>query len=422
MNRSQAILTALTLTFAAAPGCHGPDHATQRDQSTEKWNEVRADFKLQLARELFTDGLLEDTERECRDILRIEPANAKALELLAEVQIELGKSASAIKTIQTARAAGADDAMFDYLTGVVHEQRGHAREAAEAYLRAVKQDPSRFEFLSAATEALVALDKPQWALELLRENEHACDRAADLARLEAHLLARSGDRIEAARAFDRAGSTGDASTVTALARADQHIRAGEFRQAIALLEPLMKNPKVANLAARDLGMCYLQAGRHADALDTLRAASAPADASRAQEDRIALVEAALLTGDLVTAGTTLETLRTETGSAPAIARLRAAYLWKRGDHARARNLLYDLLAANPEDIDAQCLLGEVLTSMGQTAAARETFEQALQLDPTNAWARQAIAKIARNEPSKRDLSPDDPATTTESPRLTNAGR
>lgn len=425
MNRPNPLLTVLALTLACAAGCHAPNHAAQRAQTTEKWNEVRADFKLQLARELFDDGLLEETQRECRDILRIEPKNAPALELLAEVQVELGKSASAIKTIQTARASGADSPMFDYLTGVVHEQRGHAREAAEAYLRAVKRDPSRFEFLSAAAEALVALDKPQWALELLRENEHACDRAADLARLEAHLLARSGDRQEAARAFDRASSGSGAVTVTALARADQHIRTGEFRQAIALLEPLMKDPEFANLVRRDLGMCYLQTGRSADALDRLRAATASADTADAQRDRIALVEAALLTGDLVTAGTTLETLRTQRGSAPDIARLRAAYFWKRGRHTLARDLLYDLLAANPDDIDAQCLLGEVLTSMGNSAGARETFEQALQLDPTSAWARQAIAAIARNQPkqpNERDPNPADPASTTEPARLTNAGR
>ena len=66
--------------------------------------------------------------------------------------------------------------------------------------------------------------------------------------------------------------------------------------------------------------------------------------------------------------------------------LLAATHWKRGDLAGAESGLDGILNTNPADVDAWCLMGEVLYGLDRIEESRTAFERALDLDPECRWA------------------------------------
>src|SRR5207253_1877743 len=73
----------------------------------------------------------------------------------------------------------------------------------------------------------------------------------------------------------------------------------------------------------------------------------------------------------------------------------ATALLERGNLAEAADNAANLLADGPTDSDAHELMGRVRASQGNVEAARREFEQALQLSPDNALARQELAMLVR---------------------------
>jgi hypothetical protein len=60
----------------------------------------------------------------------------------------------------------------------------------------------------------------------------------------------------------------------------------------------------------------------------------------------------------------------------------------------AEQLNRQLLAAFPEDVDANNRLGKALTELGRYAEARAAYTRALELDPANAIARKNLTRLA----------------------------
>jgi tetratricopeptide (TPR) repeat protein len=75
--------------------------------------------------------------------------------------------------------------------------------------------------------------------------------------------------------------------------------------------------------------------------------------------------------------------------------------WRRGRLAEAAAELYDLLQNAPNDLDARCLLAEVLSEQKRYKAARAQFERALEIDPTCAWASQGLKELKRADVPRR---------------------
>ncbi len=80
---------------------------------------------------------------------------------------------------------------------------------------------------------------------------------------------------------------------------------------------------------------------------------------------------------------------------PEVWLVRAALHWKRGRLDSAAADLYDVLKNEPGNVDAHCLLAEVLAARKRISTAREHFEKALKIDPRCAWAAQGLRRLAR---------------------------
>jgi Tfp pilus assembly protein PilF len=73
--------------------------------------------------------------------------------------------------------------------------------------------------------------------------------------------------------------------------------------------------------------------------------------------------------------------------------VRAVIQWKRGELTAAAASLRDVLAFRPDDVEAHCLMAEVLLAQHQNEPARRHFEQALQIDPNCTWASLALQSL-----------------------------
>jgi Flp pilus assembly protein TadD len=108
-------------------------------------------------------------------------------------------------------------------------------------------------------------------------------------------------------------------------------------------------------------------------------------------------KAALAAGDIMLALETSDAARRQAPDDPEVRFIRAVVLWKRGQFATLAADLYDLIQNNPDDVEAHCLLGEVLRAERKFLAARSHFETALEVNPACAWAKEGLRSLRRAE-------------------------
>jgi len=172
------------------------------------------------------------------------------------------------------------------------------------------------------------------------------------------------------------------------------VRVGRCSEALALLRPLVgaAGESEGGAVRRGVATCYLALG------DPKSAERVLIDYARRRTDdghaQLLLAQAALETNDLLTASRASGLAEQSSPGRPAIALLRAAVQWRRNEYAAAAETLYQLLEKAPSNVEAYCLLGEVLRVQGQEDAAQDCFQRALRLDPKSAWALQASSAFS----------------------------
>jgi predicted Zn-dependent protease len=144
-----------------------------------------------------------------------------------------------------------------------------------------------------------------------------------------------------------------------------------------------------------LAACHLSLNDPLSARDVLidYARSHPRDGAA----QLLLAKAAMATDDLVTATRAIDLAERWGSSHSDIGFVRAAIQWRWGNTDEALDTLDDLLEANPHDVDAQCLRGEVLASQQRVEESANAFYRALQIDPTNSWAAAGLAEMEAAE-------------------------
>ena len=336
-------------------------HADQL-QAEQRWNHVRGRVKHQLAEQQYESGLFDEAVLTVSESLALNPAQVDAYVLLARAYLELGKPASAQQTLDAARQAGLESADLVYTEGVVLEQRDEFETALGKYHRAQTLDPANVDYLVALAECLVATDRTAEALALLNQHANQVDEDATISALAAHIAALMGKSEDAANRFRRSirpeGSTSLIAEELGLLLA----RSGRCFEALTVLQPLLDNAVEApatGAVRRAAATCFLAVSDPDSAKDVLAAyARVHPDDTSAQ-----------------------------------LLLAKAAIQWKRGDFAAAAASLHDVLAHRPDDIEAHCLMAEVLLAQHKNESARRYFQKALQLNPKCTWASRALESL-----------------------------
>lgn len=385
LNRwARLMFTGVTVGLAS---CATTTHEEAKIQAEQRWNQVRGRVRHQLARQQCEGGLFEEAVGTLTEALALDPAQPDAYVMLAQANLELGRHASAERALDMARQAGLVSPDLIYMQGVILEQREDLEAALEFYGKARALDPSNVDYLVAEAECLVARGRAPEALALLDNHARRLEDRGTSSTLAAHIAVLLGD-VDGAAAWFRevAAPVGE----VALAAEELGLllaRAGRHEEALALLEPLLdqdRGPQVGGAARRALATCYLVRGDPTAAKRVLAeyVTGHPADAPA----QLLLAKAAIAAGDLLTALVAIDAAERHAPNRPEVKFVRAVVQWRRGDLVGAAAALRSVLTLTPDDVDAHCLMAEVLAAQHEKEAARRHFSRALEIDPQSAWA------------------------------------
>ena len=386
------------ILLLAVTGCKTPTHTEAKVQAEQRWSQVRGQVKLQLARQQFDRGLFEDTIKTLKEATTLDPTSAESYALLAKSNLELGKSTTADQVLDAAAKLGLVSAELHYLQGVVLEQRNELDSALSQYVKARTLDSSKIMYLLAQIETLVALNRPGEALALADASANQFDDEASLAVLGARITALMGDAEGALRRFQHPAIQSAGSRVATEELGSLLASHGHCSEAIRILQPLCDpgapgadGLKVSAGARRSLAQCYLEGNEPQLAIGVLlvHAADNPGESA----SQLLLAKAALAGGEYMAALQAIEQARrvNRNSTSPEIELLLAMTHWRRGDLAGAQSVLDQVLSANPGDVDAWCLMGEVLQSLDRNEESRAAFERAIDLEPGCRWAKDHLS-------------------------------
>lgn len=390
----------LTLVIIAATvlgtGCATVPMSEATDQAHQRWDRMRGRVQLQLAEQEFRAGLFDDAAKTALESIALDPTSPGPYVVAVMAQLERGKPASAQELLAEADRMEVASTELSYLTGVLLEQRGELADALALYRRARTLQPKSVDYLVAEAECLVALGRSAEALALLDESVDGVDERGTVHALAAHIAALNHSTKEALRRYGKAVAAGANDRVIAEEMGRLLVEAHRWEEALAVLEPLDVESDDAgtNGAVRKaLAKCHLALGDGLSAKRLLKdfALRHPADAPA----QLLLAKASLAAGDIVTALRAIDAARQYAPDWPEVWFVRAAIHWKRGSFPSAASDLFDVLANDPRDIEAHCLLAEVLGAQKHIEAAKEHFHRALELDPECAWAAAGLKALTR---------------------------
>jgi len=221
-------------------GCASAGMRQQRQEAQMHWNHVRAQIKLQLARQQYNDGHPKDTAHTAREVLSLDPATREAYLLLTRSYLETGDLLEAKRSLELAEQAGQTGAAFIYLHGVIAERRGELDQALNDFRLANEQDPANLDYLVSRVRCMVACGAPDAALQLVLKAGKDINNDGTIETLAAWIATLIGNTDSAMDSF-RSAIRATGSPSLTLDYAMLLIEEGRYTEARVLLEPLLSD-------------------------------------------------------------------------------------------------------------------------------------------------------------------------------------
>ncbi len=375
--RSAIALMATVFVAVWLAGCGDlklapPDN---KEAARQHWVQVRARMKLQLAREHLRTGRLAEAETQLRDILSLDPKCGPGHVLAARLALEKGDLAAARSALGSAIELGGESEETDYLLGVLAEWSGDLTGALGHFRRASQRGSPSVECLVAECEVLVALGRPDEALDLIEKHRGDFPGNQAICTLEGDIRTLRGQYAEAADAYRRVALAAPADVQAQIQFGAALARCGRYDEAIVVFTRLRDDRRALPWTAyHSLGRAYLEKG------NVVAAAEVFGEAARLNpnqaEPELWLAHVAAVQGDWASARQRASRVL-QMDSRHDDARLLLGYACLRsGDLDRARQALEVVLRNSPRDRGAHYLMGQVLESAGLGNEAAVHYRQA----------------------------------------------
>jgi thioredoxin-like negative regulator of GroEL len=255
----------LSAVAFAAFGCESTQRQA-RQESLERWNQVRAQVKVKLASDQLSAGHVEDAANELARAARLDPDHPELLTLRARVCLARGDQHGAQRLLEGAAAQGVQRAEIDYLLGTIQQQRVQWDQAFNHFVRAANQDPREVAYVVAIARNMLQLGEAREALSLLRSHESEFGWTAAYHAAVAECHEQIGDWSASAAAWEKVTADSDVPALRerlalALHRAERRPEAiGHLRR---LLEEAESHP--ATHLRLTLAQCLLETGQPREA-------------------------------------------------------------------------------------------------------------------------------------------------------------
>ncbi|MCH8912379.1 MAG: tetratricopeptide repeat protein [Planctomycetes bacterium] len=242
-------------------------------------------------------------------------------------------------------------------------------------------------------ETLISLDNLQEVLYLIEDHIHSTENHARLWTLKGEALSMLGRYEEAALAYRRAlvEIQDDRSLLESYAMA--LFRAQRYAEALIPLETLYTEleDETPLHALEALARCCLETEAHARGVTYLWEVTRrdPADV----EAWRMLTQCSLAVNNLSDAKLAAERAVALSPDQPGAHTTLGFVLVQLQDWVEARRVLAAAYQADPNDVLALCLLGQVLEAAGSSRRAAHYYKRALQADPDDALAQHFYAQL-----------------------------
>ena len=363
---ASAVVIVASAMLGAGNGCKSMSHPADVKHAEVEWRQVRARLKHRLAAQHYSAGRFDETVEVIAESLSLDPRQPNAYVLLANANLERGDLAAADLAVRAAWSIGVDAAGLHFAEGVLLEQREEQGGALTEYAQAFERDP-RPEFLSPYVECLVGADRLDEAQDILSKNARIVDTDATLSVIAARLALLRENLQDAAECYRRAlvaqpeCKTIERDLGLVLARSGRCDEASSPLEA-ALIDCAAWNHH-CGAVRRTLAGCCLAMGQPEKAVELLQAyvETHPVD----HPAMLILAKSAVAAGDLITGARAIDLARSARPDDAEVGFMTAVIEWRRGRLRQATDAIAAVLAVRPDDADAICLLGEVLTAQGR---------------------------------------------------------
>lgn len=396
------MLAAIAMAAAFGGGCAGGGKSyTQAHVSAAKvkMEGLKAATEHQMALQAFLGGDLPKALKHCDYSISLNPTVVRTQLLRGRIMLEMGNLSQAATSLAKARELGPEDAEVSYYEGLLAERVDDSAAAVVAFERASELDPSNPQYAIAAAENMVDLKQLDRADAFLASRAEQFKHNPGVRQLRGHIQLMRGDAPGAAKLFSEARllAPDDATITEDLARTQVQI--GEFGQAEANLQRLLKRPELADRVDLRLlrSQCLVQLGRIVDARSILIDITSSDEGATSVDAWALLTKVSLEVNDI---GRARQAAARLVALQPREANgyvLRAMVQRKAGELAAAQASLEQAITIKP-DAETLTLFGMVLRDQGNTAAAARAYSKALELDASYEPAQRLSAELTATTP------------------------
>jgi Tfp pilus assembly protein PilF len=390
-----AAAAASVLVFTG--GCSNANKSAQSKASAKHWDAARASVVLTLAKDQFKAGAFDKCRNSVDQAKKLMPESAQVYILSGKLYIEENQLEQAERELKLARKYAPNDGEAHYLSGVIYQRWQKPDVAMEFYKTASAKSPAELAYVLAQGEMLVAMNRPQEALELLEPKVVYFEHSGVIRDAVAQIYQQLGRNAEAVGMFRQAAILSEDDDAVRERFALALFRNNEHREAAEQVQKLVAKPAYAKRADlfTMLGECQLQLGKARPAKMSYETASElDPDSPTAWRG---LGRALLELEDYRRAETSL-TKALQLDPSQSEANLLMGYA-----HLR-QNQLPDALASfqaasrlAPTDTVSVCMVGYVHEKLGEGEEAFKWYEKALQMKPGDELATKLMAGADLND-------------------------
>lgn len=392
--------TSMTLTLAAMlllTGCggHGQHTAAFKAEAQERMAQLKAATQWDMAQQQFLSGDLNKSLKSVDQSIAIAPKVAKSHLLRGRVLIEMGRLEAALVSVDKAIELKPEEAESHYYRGIIFERFSNAEEALTNYRAAIEHDTTDPQYVVAAAEMLILLDRLDEAKTLLDQGRSDFRYNAGIRQTLGHIALIRNDLPAAVAEFKDACTLDpdDIALLEDLARAQ--MKTGDYADAEYSLRRVLDDK--ASVDRNDLKLLHAEAliniDRPVQARDILLGLSSHGSGVNDPLILAALGQVSAQIGDVGRLQQCASRLISVAPAKPDGYVLFATWQQRRGDLASAVSTLDKAIERAGADPRPALLQGVLNQQLGRTESARQSFNLALAADPASDQAKRFLATL-----------------------------